>query len=62
MWWAIYFVLLSGVSALASPFVQPVIYWFVVTPVLALTWFPLGVLMDRLLTPRLRQFWPQPRP
>jgi hypothetical protein len=61
LWWAVSAVLLSVVSSIASRLVQPVIYWFVVIPVLGLSWVPLGVVMDRLLTPLLRRFWPHPR-
>lgn len=57
-WWAISAILLSIVSAIARALVQPVIYLFVVVG-LGLIWFPLGVLLDLVLTPRLRRVWPQ---
>jgi hypothetical protein len=61
IWWAVSAVVLSIVSVIAGHLVQPVIYFFVVIA-LGLIWFPLGVLLDRLLTQRLRQAWTQPRP
>jgi hypothetical protein len=56
IWWAVSAVLLSEVSAIASHLVQPAIYFFVLIA-LGLIWFPLGLLLDRLLTQRMRQAW-----
>jgi hypothetical protein len=60
IWWGVSAVLLSVVSAIAAHLLQPLVYFFVVIA-LGLIWFPLGVLLDRLFTQRLRRAWTQPR-
>lgn len=60
-WWCVSALVLWLFSAIARGLVQPEIYFFLVIA-LALIWFPAGVLLDRLLTPRLRAVWSHPRP
>ena len=61
IWWAVSAALLSVVSAIAGHLVQPATYFFVLIA-LGLIWFPLGVVLDRLFTERMRQAWTQRRP
>lgn len=53
VWWGITAIVLSIGSEIASLILPKAIYLFVVIPLLALIWFPTGVLLDRWLTPRL---------
>jgi hypothetical protein len=54
VWWGVIAIALSIGLEIASLVLPKAIYLFVVIPVLALIWFPTGVLLDRWLTPRLR--------
>jgi hypothetical protein len=58
VWWGVTAIVLSIGSEIASLALPKAIYLFVVIPVLALIWFPCGVLLDRWLTPRFRPSQP----
>ncbi len=58
VWWGITAIVLSIGSEIASLILPKLIYLSVVIPVMALIWLPIGVLLDRWLTPRLHPSQP----